>query len=106
MRVPPSLYSLIARSQRVPPSAGPMINSATKRSSFFVALDCFAEPVIGRAFARPVGADPLARNDDFKPLAGSLGLRDYVWQQAAALGAGSYWSRSRSQSIGYGRPSS
>ena len=23
-----------------------------------------AEPVIGRAFARPVGADPLARNDD------------------------------------------
>jgi hypothetical protein len=24
-----------------------------------------AEPVIGRAFARPVGADPLARNDDF-----------------------------------------
>jgi hypothetical protein len=22
-----------------------------------------AEPVIGRAFARPVGADPLARND-------------------------------------------
>src|SRR5450432_4035375 len=28
-------------------------------------LDCFAEPVIGRAFARPVGAIPLAssRND-------------------------------------------
>jgi hypothetical protein len=33
-------------------------------------MDCFAEPssggaepVIGRAFARPVGADPLARND-------------------------------------------
>src|SRR6184192_1878911 len=48
MRVPPSLYSVIARSQRVPPSAGPMINSATKRSSFFVALNCFAEPVIGR----------------------------------------------------------
>src|SRR6266404_3948163 len=28
-----------------------------------VNMDCFAEPVIGRAFARPVGADPLARND-------------------------------------------
>src|SRR6185437_421234 len=25
--------------------------------------DCFAEPVIGRAFARPGGADPLARDD-------------------------------------------
>ena len=42
-----------------------MINPATKQSRFFVQLlDCFAEPVIGRAFARPVGADPLARNDD------------------------------------------
>jgi ketosteroid isomerase-like protein len=30
-------------------------------------MDCFAEPVIGRAFARPVGADPLARNDDAPP---------------------------------------
>ena len=30
---------------------------ATKQSSlFFVALDCFAEPVIGRAFARSVGS--------------------------------------------------
>jgi hypothetical protein len=30
---------------------------ATKQSSpVFVALDCFAEPVIGRAFARPVGS--------------------------------------------------
>jgi hypothetical protein len=26
-------------------------------------MDYFAEPVIGRAFARPVGADPVARND-------------------------------------------
>jgi hypothetical protein len=24
--------------------------------SFFAVLDCFAEPVIGRAFARPVGS--------------------------------------------------
>jgi hypothetical protein len=31
--------------------------------SSLLLLDCFAEPVIGRAFARPVGADPLARND-------------------------------------------
>src|SRR5439155_4089259 len=32
-----------------------------------------------------------------------LAMTSQVWQQAA-LGAGSYWSRSRSQSIGYGRP--
>jgi hypothetical protein len=38
------LFPVIARSR------------ATKQSSFFVALDCFAEPVIGRAFARPVGS--------------------------------------------------
>jgi hypothetical protein len=44
---------VIARSQRVPPSAGPMINSAPKQSSFLSrgAMDCFAEPVIGRRFA-------------------------------------------------------
>jgi hypothetical protein len=41
---------VIARSQRVRPSAGPMINSATKHSSSEI-LDCFAEPVIGRRFA-------------------------------------------------------
>jgi hypothetical protein len=31
---------------------------ATKQSSFWfaVTMDCFAEPVIGRAFARPVGS--------------------------------------------------
>jgi hypothetical protein len=41
--------AVIARSQRVRPLAGPMINSATKQSSLCsVALDCFAEPVIGR----------------------------------------------------------
>jgi hypothetical protein len=36
----------------------PVIASAAKQSSFlFVAtMDCFAEPVIGRAFARPVGS--------------------------------------------------
>jgi hypothetical protein len=28
----------------------------TRSSFFFVALDCFAEPVIGRAFARSVGS--------------------------------------------------
>ena len=52
------LTNVIARSQRVPPSAGPMINSATKQSilGFSGAMDCFAEPVIGRAFARPVGS--------------------------------------------------
>jgi hypothetical protein len=38
-------FAVIARSE------------ATKQSSFFRAkLDCFAEPVIGRAFARPVGS--------------------------------------------------
>jgi hypothetical protein len=33
-------------------------SEATKQSIFFhgVAMDCFAEPVIGRAFARPVGS--------------------------------------------------
>jgi hypothetical protein len=35
-------------------------SGATKQSSFFLSLrgklDCFAEPVIGRAFARPVGS--------------------------------------------------
>src|SRR6266404_7632368 len=48
----------IARSQRVPPSAGPMINSATKQSipSFGGSMDCFA----------------FARNDKGTP---SLGRR-------------------------------
>jgi hypothetical protein len=32
---------------------------ATKQSILVVALDCFAEPVIGRAFARPVGSVQL-----------------------------------------------
>src|SRR5258707_4532206 len=46
---------VIARCQRVPPSAGPMINSATKHPLLLRGnMDCFAEPVIGRAFARPV----------------------------------------------------
>jgi hypothetical protein len=33
-------------------------SKAAKQSIFFVgaAMDCFAEPVIGRAFARPVGS--------------------------------------------------
>jgi hypothetical protein len=33
-------------------------SEATKQSSFLARskLDCFAEPVIGRAFARPVGS--------------------------------------------------
>jgi hypothetical protein len=33
-------------------------SEATKQSIFFhdAAMDCFAEPVIGRAFARPVGS--------------------------------------------------
>jgi hypothetical protein len=30
--------------------------SASDEAIHFVALDCFAEPVIGRAFARPVGS--------------------------------------------------
>src|SRR6266571_1720836 len=43
------LETVTARSQRVPPSAGPMINSATKQSIFRACglLDCLAEPVIG-----------------------------------------------------------
>jgi hypothetical protein len=34
------------------------MSSATRQSSLLVccAMDCFAEPVIGRAFARPVGS--------------------------------------------------
>ncbi len=45
--------SVIARSQRFPPSAGPMINSATKESilSFHGSVDCLAEPVTGRRLA-------------------------------------------------------
>jgi hypothetical protein len=37
-------FLVIARSQRVRPSAGPMINSATKQSilSFCSGMDCFA----------------------------------------------------------------
>jgi hypothetical protein len=36
----------------------PVIASAAKQSIFPLcrAMDCFAEPVIGRAFARPVGS--------------------------------------------------
>jgi hypothetical protein len=45
-------------------------SGATKQSRVSgAALDCFAEPVIGRAFARPVGADPLARNDSRRSFA-------------------------------------
>src|SRR5260370_10816046 len=33
------------------------------QSSFPNKLGCFAEPAIALAFARPVAADPLARND-------------------------------------------
>src|SRR5665213_1582023 len=51
----PELVSVIARSHRVRPSAGPMLNSATKQSSsYFVALDCFAP------------------NDDFQQLPGRV----------------------------------
>jgi hypothetical protein len=49
--------NVIARSQRVRPSAGPMTGSATKQSSL-ASLWCdglLRGPVIGRAFARPVG---------------------------------------------------
>jgi hypothetical protein len=44
-------FAVIAKSQRVPPWAGPMINSATKQAilSLRGAMDCFAEPVIGLA---------------------------------------------------------
>jgi hypothetical protein len=31
-------------------------SAATKQSIFCGSMDCFAEPVIGRAFARPVGS--------------------------------------------------
>src|SRR6266403_1540904 len=41
-----------------PAFGGPMINSATKQSILTLRgeMDCFAEPVTGRAFARPVGS--------------------------------------------------
>jgi len=41
IQVHAEVFSVIARSHRVPPLAGPMLNSATKQSSL-VALDCFA----------------------------------------------------------------
>jgi NitT/TauT family transport system ATP-binding protein len=61
------LCELGAWGRRVKPSLRGAL--ATKHSnSCLRPLDCFAasggaEPVIGRAFARPVGADQLARND-------------------------------------------
>jgi hypothetical protein len=54
----------LARAENLTASRPAVIaKQSIPRSSY---LDCFAEPVIGRAFARPVGADPLARNDGDK----------------------------------------
>jgi hypothetical protein len=52
--------AVIARSQRVPPSAGPMINSATKQS-----MPPLAAPWIGsRSLSSGAHSrDPLDRND-------------------------------------------
>src|SRR5258708_13942731 len=53
-------FLVIARSQRVPPWAGPMINSATKQS-----ISHYAEPwIASRSLSSgPHSRDPLARND-------------------------------------------
>jgi hypothetical protein len=37
-------------------STGVVIASEAKQSILSCGMDCFAEPVIGRAFARPVGS--------------------------------------------------
>src|SRR6266436_8315837 len=54
------LPTVIARSQRVPPSAGPMINSATKQSILSGGRDGLLRGACHRA---ALCADPLARND-------------------------------------------
>jgi hypothetical protein len=43
--------AVIARSQRVRPSAGPMINSATKQSTLFRGMDCFASLAMTEEYA-------------------------------------------------------
>jgi hypothetical protein len=43
-----------AHSTKLPPSLRERSDEAIH--TFFAAMDCFAEPVIGRAFARPVGS--------------------------------------------------
>src|SRR5260221_6738511 len=54
----PAAFAIIARSQRVPPFGGPddKLRAEAIHSPSFGAMDCFAEPVIGRAFVRPVGS--------------------------------------------------
>src|SRR5439155_9972482 len=48
-------FFVIARSD-LSAVAQPAKAEATKQSTPSAALDCFAEPVIGRAFTRPVGS--------------------------------------------------
>ena len=50
-------FDVIARSDLSAVAQGAKAE-ATKQSSFLLlgAMDCFPEPVIGRAFARPVGS--------------------------------------------------
>ena len=55
----PKICFVIARSQRVRPSAGPMINSATKQSSL-----CLPRWIASRSLSSGARSrDPLARND-------------------------------------------
>src|SRR5258706_1794676 len=56
------LTAIIARGQRVPPSAGPMINSATKQPILHRAVRWIASRSLSSgAHSR----DPLARNDEW-----------------------------------------
>jgi hypothetical protein len=57
---------VIARSQQVGAKRRPMTGSATKQSIWhlvYLGMECFAEPVIGRAFARPVGLQRRRRSE-------------------------------------------
>jgi hypothetical protein len=62
---------------------------------FSIVIRDYAEPVIGRAFERPVGADPLAHNDGIewdsdgetfptcRRVGGFVGLPDAKWDERA-----------------------
>src|SRR5258708_25288926 len=54
-------FLVIARSQRVPALGGPddKLRDEAIHIELRGAMDCFTEPVIGRAFARPVGSQCL-----------------------------------------------
>src|SRR5207247_7709009 len=80
--------TVIAKSQRVPPSAGPMINSATKQSILPCGtMECFAEPVIGRriratrwlAMTTDIGLQPIKIDPGVNMSDGQGGAREAQW---------------------------